>query len=85
VEPLVALYREASEAMRERLGEAPLPERVAPVVEAELAAYDRAVAEISVALERSPDDPDLRAHLVRTLEAQARFLRRVDASVSTLL
>jgi len=82
---LVALYREAAEAMRERLAEAPLPGPVAPVVEEELAAYDRAVAEISAALERAPDDPELRAHLLRTLDAQGRFLRRVDASVSTLL
>lgn len=81
----MALYREAAEAMRERLAEEPLPERVAPVVEAELAAYDRAVAETSAALARAPDDPELRAHLLRTLEAQVRFLRRVDESVATLL
>jgi hypothetical protein len=81
----VALYREAAEAMRERLAEEPLPERVAPVVEAELAAYDRAVVETSAALARAPDDPELRAHLLRTLEAQVRFLRRVDESVDTLL
>lgn len=81
----VALYREAAEAMKGRLAEAPLPEGLAAVVEEELATYDRAVAETAAALERSPDDAELRAHLLRTLEAQVRYLRRLDASVTTLL
>lgn len=81
----VALYREAAEAMKGRVAETPLPEGLAAVVEEELAAYDRAVAQTTAALERSPDDPELRAHLLRTLEAQVRYLRRLDDSVTTLL
>ena len=81
----VALYREAAEAMKERVAETPLPEGLAAVVEEDLATYDRAVAQTTAALERSPDDPELRAHLLRTLEAQVRYLRRLDDSVTTLL
>jgi anti-sigma factor RsiW len=61
-------------AWRGLLQEPALPAAARPLLDDQLAALDAAVGEILAALRQSPEDPFLRAHLIRTLRTQARLL-----------
>lgn len=71
-------YQQAVAAWRGLLGERALPAALDAAVQAELAAFDRAIEETRSALLEDPSDADLMAHLTRTLQSQMRFVSRVE-------
>lgn len=78
-------YRAASTTLRDLLEQRDLPPELEPLVREELVSLDYAVQETLLALEEEPDDPELLQHLIRTLRAQLRFLRRVESSLLEVL
>lgn len=71
-------YADAGGAWRDLLAESALPQELADPLQAEMAAFERAIEETREALAEDPSDTDLRAHLTQTLRAQMRFMSRAE-------